>query len=284
LSLTYSMLFLNLALEPTAGQFGTSTHISLAVHGSKGEPLAPPHLWSRVVQGEPMGGHGAPASSRAGLGVRAHPTGPGQEEYQWGPDSAHEPRCRTGLTSILSLRQTLTSVPSHAHPLTELPEQAWVPPPGRAHEPVAAHSPNGEKVSRRKAHVSGCGQSAVEWQERPKLHVTLPLSAQTQSGLSHWTPRVHDAPGPGPGAGHRWTPLSVAPLPPSGPPLPGIVVGGLGLLPELGGLLPLLLPPVVVVLPEVGAVLPLLVVEPPLAPLPELSGVPPSALEATAAV
>jgi hypothetical protein len=54
------------------------------------------------------------------------------------------------------------------------------------------------------------------------------------------------------------------------------------LVPELGAVLPLLLP--LVVFPEVGAVLPLLVVEPPLAPLPELGGVPPSALEPTAAV
>lgn len=228
-----------------------------------------------------MGGHGAPASSSAGLGVRAQPKGPGQAAYQCGPGSAQDPRWRTGFSSSPALRQTLISVPSHAHPLAEVPEQAGAP-FRTAHEPVAGHAPNGEKKSRWNKHVSVCGQSAVEWQERPKSQDTLPSAPQTQSGLSHGMPRVHDAPGPGPGAGHNWTPPSVGVWPPSGIPVPGIVVGGLGLVPELGAVLPLLLP--LVVFPEVGAVLPLLVVEPPLAPLPELGGVPPSALEPTAAV
>src|SRR5260370_40744487 len=110
------MLFLNLALEPTAGQFGTSTHISPATHGSKAEPLEPPPAWPRVAQGEPMGGHGAPASSSAGLSARAQPKEPGQAAYQFGPGSAHDPRCRTGFSSSSALRQTPTSAPAAAPP------------------------------------------------------------------------------------------------------------------------------------------------------------------------
>src|SRR5260370_9307928 len=93
------MLFLNLALEPTAGQFGTSTHISPATHGSKAEPLEPPHAWPRVAQGEPMGGHGAPASSSAGLSARAQPKGPGQAAYPCRPGSAPDPAAATGSSS-----------------------------------------------------------------------------------------------------------------------------------------------------------------------------------------
>src|SRR5260370_24707769 len=215
------MLFLNLALEPTAGQFGTSTHISPATHGSKAEPLEPPHAWPRVAQGELMGGHGAPASSSAGLSARRQPKERGQAAYQCGRGSAHDPRCRTGFSSSSALRQTLISVPSHAHPLTELPEQAGVP-FGSTHAPVAGHAPNGEKKSRWNKHVSVCGQSAVEWHERPKSQDTLPSAPQTQSGLSQRMPRVQGAPGPGPGAGHNWTPPLGGVWPPSRPPPPGL--------------------------------------------------------------